>query len=134
MSQEVDRITHQGQELAVVVRAAFSRDGIAFFTPGDYSQQLGYMNRPAGYQVQPHRHNEIEREVRKTLETLFVRHGKMRIDFFDDAGQVVADVVVATGDVVLLVAGAHGMTMLEPSEIIEVKQGPYAGDQDKTLL
>ena len=35
------------------------------------------------------------------------------------------------GDVVLLAHGGHGFTMLEPSEMIEVKQGPYAGEQDK---
>ena len=32
----------------------------------------------------------------------------------------------------MLVAGGHGFEMLEPTEIIEVKQGPYSGDQDKT--
>ena len=35
------------------------------------------------------------------------------------------------GDVILLAAGGHGMTMLEPTEIIEVKQGPYTGVEDK---
>ncbi len=34
-------------------------------------------------------------------------------------------------DVVLLAHGGHGFSMLEPSEMIEVKQGPYAGEQDK---
>jgi len=32
----------------------------------------------------------------------------------------------------LLAFGGHGFEMLEASEIVEVKQGPYAGDQDKT--
>ena len=35
------------------------------------------------------------------------------------------------GDVILLADGGHGFKMLEPSEIIEVKQGPYCGEQDK---
>ena len=35
---------------------------------------------------------------------------------------------------VLLAYGGHGFEMLQDSEIIEVKQGPYAGDQDKTLF
>ena len=37
-----------------------------------------------------------------------------------------------TGDVVLLAHGGHGFKMLEKSEIIEVKQGPYSDDNDKT--
>jgi hypothetical protein len=32
----------------------------------------------------------------------------------------------------LLAHGGHGFTMLEESEIVEVKQGPYSGDVDKT--
>jgi len=134
MGQEVERVEHQGKELAVIVRSAFRKDGIAFFTPGDYSQQLGYMNRPAGYCIQPHVHKQVQRSVRATLETLFIRSGRVRIDFFDQDHRLVTAAVVGTGDVVLLVAGGHGLTMLEPSEIIEVKQGPYAGDEDKTLF
>jgi len=34
--------------------------------------------------------------------------------------------------VILLAFGGHGFEMLEATEIIEVKQGPYAGEQDKT--
>jgi hypothetical protein len=36
------------------------------------------------------------------------------------------------GDVILLAYGGHGFEMLEATEMIEVKQGPYAGDADKT--
>jgi len=34
--------------------------------------------------------------------------------------------------VILLATGGHGFEVLEESEMIEVKQGPYAGDADKT--
>ena len=36
------------------------------------------------------------------------------------------------GDVVLLIRGGHGFEVLEPLEMLEIKQGPYLGDQDKT--
>ena len=39
--------------------------------------------------------------------------------------------ILNQGDVVLLAYGGHGFEMLEDSEMIEVKQGPYAGDMDK---
>ena len=35
------------------------------------------------------------------------------------------------GDIVRLAHGGHGFIMLESSEMIEVKQGPYAAEQDK---
>lgn len=56
----------------------------------------------------------------------------MQVDFYDSQRQHVCDVVLAQGDVILLAAGGHGFTMLEPTEMIEVKQGPYAGERDKT--
>ena len=39
--------------------------------------------------------------------------------------------VLAKGDVILLAYGGHGLYMIEESEIIEVKQGPFAEDRDK---
>ena len=38
------------------------------------------------------------------------------------------------GDVILLVSGVHGFEVLEELEMIEVKQGPYAGEGDKTRI
>ena len=39
--------------------------------------------------------------------------------------------ILEQGDVILLADGGHGFKMLEDSEIIEIKQGPYSGDKDK---
>ena len=127
----VERIVHDGAMLGLIVRAGFHKEGIEFFTPDDFSQQLAYMNRPAGYTIPPHTHNKVPREVHKTLETLFIRSGRMRVDFYTAAQLFVDSREIAAGDVLLLVAGGHGFEILEPTEFIEVKQGPYAGDQDK---
>ena len=35
------------------------------------------------------------------------------------------------GDIILLAAGGHGFKMIQPAEIVEIKQGPYAGAMDK---
>jgi hypothetical protein len=40
--------------------------------------------------------------------------------------------VLESGDVILLSNGGHGFEVLEEVEMIEVKQGPYCGDEDKT--
>lgn len=125
-------IKHNGKLLAILIRAQFQKDGIEFFTPDDFSQQLAYMKRPKGYNIPPHVHNPVLREVQFTQETLFIKSGKVRVDFYDDNKQYLESRILNQGDVILLATGGHGFDMLEESEIIEVKQGPYAGDQDKT--
>jgi mannose-6-phosphate isomerase-like protein (cupin superfamily) len=127
----IEQIIHQETILAIIIRANYHKDGISFFTPGDFSQQLGYMNRPKGYVIDPHVHNLVERKVTLTQEVLYIKHGKVRVDFYDDDRNYLESRTVATGDVILLAAGGHGFEMIEDSEIIEVKQGPYCGDEDK---
>ena len=118
--------------LAVILRAAYRAEGIKFFTPDDFSQQLGYMNRPQGYVIPPHVHNSVARQVHFTKEVLFIKSGKVRVDFYDDDQNYLESRILQQGDVVLLAFGGHGFEMLEATEMIEVKQGPYAGDTDKT--
>ena len=128
----IEEIVHRGRALAVLLRTQFHQEGINFFTPGDFSQQLGYMNRPEGYVIPPHVHNPVAREVQYTKEALFIKSGRVRVDFYDDDQTYLESRILETGDVILLAYGGHGFEMLEPTEMIEVKQGPYAGDQDKT--
>lgn len=128
----IESIEHQGRELALIVRAGFHADGIRFFTPPHYSQQLGYMNRPSGYVIAPHVHNPVAREVQYTKEVLLIRSGSVRVDFYAEDQEYLQSTVLRAGDVILLAYGGHGFEVIEAAEIIEVKQGPYAGDQDKT--
>lgn len=127
----IERIRHGELELALIIRRSFRKEGIEFFTPGTYSQQIGYMNRPAGYVIAPHVHKPVKREVQFTKEVLFVKSGRVRVDFYSDDQTYLESTVLEEGDVILLAYGGHGFEMLEPTEMIEVKQGPYAGEQDK---
>lgn len=127
-----EEILHKGRLLALILRAGFRAEGIKFFTPDDFSQQLGYMNRPRGYVIPPHVHNPVERSVHYTKEVLFIRSGRVRVDFYDDDQTYLESRILESADLILLAFGGHGFEMLEPTEMIEVKQGPYAGDADKT--
>jgi len=128
----ITKLTHEGKLLALILGRAHRAEGIEFFTPDDFSQQLAYMNRPAGYVIAPHVHNAVERQVQYTKEVLFIRSGRLRIDFYSEDQQYIESRILEAGDVVLLAYGGHGFEMLEPTEIVEVKQGPYAGEADKT--
>jgi len=127
-----ERVTYKNLLLAVIIRSEYKKEGIEFFTPAEFSQQLAYMNRPAGYKISPHVHNKIQREVFYTQEVLFVRKGKVKVDFYNEQQNCVDTRTLGTGDIILLASGGHGFEMLEQTEIIEVKQGPFAGEQDKT--
>ena len=127
----IEQVIHQEIVLAIIIRANYKKEGISFFTPGDFSQQLGYMNRPKGYIIDPHVHNIIERKVTLTQEVLYIKNGKVRVDFYDDEKNYLESKIVERGDVILLADGGHGFEMLEDAEIIEIKQGPYCGDEDK---
>jgi mannose-6-phosphate isomerase-like protein (cupin superfamily) len=67
-------------------------------------------------------------------ETLFIKRGRLRVDFFDNQQTYLESRELKAGDVILLVKGGHGFEVLEELEMVEVKQGPYAGEQDKTLF
>ncbi len=89
------------------------------------------MNRSKGYMIEPHMHKLIERKVTLTQEVLYVRSGKVRVDFYGQERNFLEYRIIETGDVILLASGGHGFEMLEDSELIEVKQGPYSSDDDK---
>ena len=127
----LEQINHNEKILGIIIRANYNKEGIAFFTPDDFSQQLGYMNRPNGYVIPPHVHNVVERKVDLTQEVLLVKSGKVRVDFYDDDKVYIESRIIGQGDVMLLAHGGHGFKMLEQSEMIEVKQGPFCGELDK---
>lgn len=128
----IEYIKHLDLLLAIIIRHDFKEEGIKFFTPDDFSQQLGYMNRPKGYVIQPHVHNAVDRTVTLTQEVLFIKSGLVKIRFYTQEKEYLFDRILEAGDVILLSSGGHGFEMLEPTEMIEVKQGPYSGEQDKT--
>ena len=127
----VEYINDNELKLAIIIRNKYRTDGIHFFTDKFDSQQLGYMNRPAGYEILPHKHNIVEREIRLTQEVLFIKSGKVRVDFYGNEQNYIKSTLLIEGDVILLSEGGHGFKIIQDAEIIEVKQGPYCGEIDK---
>ncbi len=127
----IQKIVVKNITLAIIISSSYKRDGIEFFSDENDSQQLGYMNRPEGYVIAPHRHNIVPRQVHLTQEVLLIKSGKVRVDFYDNEQKYIQSAVLNKGDVILLADGGHGFEMLEESQIIEIKQGPYCGERDK---
>ncbi|HOR47460.1 MAG TPA: hypothetical protein PK717_07090, partial [Caldisericia bacterium] len=78
----IETIRNDGAIVAIVIYSDYSVEGIKFISPNDFSLQLGTMSRPAGYKVLPHIHNPVERHCVGTQEVLFIKSGKIRIDFY----------------------------------------------------
>lgn len=127
----METIKHNDTILAIIVPNSYLSDGISFFTPPAFSQQLAYMHHPKGKEILPHVHNHLVREVNLTQEVLIIKRGCLRVDFYDDHRHYLESRLLGAGDVILLASGGHGFEVLEEVEMIEVKQGPYAGEADK---
>ena len=130
----IDRIEKDGELLALIVRTTFSRPGIHFFTPDDFSQQLAYMQHPAGKVIDPHVHNPVPREVHYTQEVLLLKRGRLRVDFFDRQQAYLESRILEPGDVILLAAGGHGFEALEEIEMIESSRAPMPGRRTRRGL
>ncbi len=126
-----ETIKYKDEIIAIIIRDDHRSNGVTFFTPDDFSQQLAHMHHPKGKSIPPHKHNSLQREVVNTQEVLFLKKGRLRVDFYADNNQYLESRELEAGDVILLASGGHGFEVLEEIEMIEVKQGPYAGDQDK---
>lgn len=127
----IERVICNEKEYAIIIRGTYHDEGIKFLTPGDYSQQLAYMHHPSGKKIDAHVHNEVHRSIHLTQEVLVIRKGKLRVDFYTEEQDYLESRVLSDGDIILLVSGGHGFEVLEEVEMVEVKQGPYAGDDDK---
>ncbi|MFH1835702.1 MAG: hypothetical protein ABH851_05900 [Methanobacteriota archaeon] len=131
MSAKVDEISRGGDLIAIVIPTDYSAEDTRFFTPPDFSQQLAFIRKKAGTGIKEHTHKPNERIVTFTQEVLVVRKGRVKVNLFDKDKVFICDRILTEGDVILLVSGGHGFEFLEDTELIEVKQGPYSGDDDK---
>ncbi|WP_301092806.1 hypothetical protein [Thomasclavelia cocleata] len=129
--EQIEKIKKKDKLLAMIIRDNYVCDGVDFITPNEYSQQVAYMHHPAGKVIDAHVHNMVHRNVVLTQEVLFIKRGSLRVDFYDEYEDYLESRDLHEGDIILLVSGGHGFQALEEVEMVEVKQGPYAGEQDK---
>lgn len=126
-----EKIFNGDQLLAMIIHRDDTMPGVNFLTDDGSAMQVGILNHPKSKIIQAHLHLEAERRVSSTQEVLFLRKGKVRVDFYDDREKYLESRTLAAGDTILLVAGGHGFEVLEDVDMIEAKTGPYLGDRDK---
>jgi hypothetical protein len=129
---KVETIVDGLEPIALLIRADYDAEGLHFFTPNSFSQQVAYMRHPKDKVIAPHVHNLVVRQVLYTQEALLVRKGRVEVSLYNGGKEFLTSRVLGAGDLILLCGGGHSLKMLEETSMIEIKQGPYAGDSDKT--
>ena len=129
----VEYVGGKENPLAIIIRPEAKSDDIDFLTEQESNFQIGIMHRPNGYKIPIHFHNPVKREITGTQEVLIIRSGLCAIHI-TDGKNLVFELELKSGDVIFLARGMHSIEMLEECEILEVKQGPYAGLDDKTIV
>lgn len=125
------KITDNEQLIAYIVRKDFTQPGINFLTEGSSSLQVGILNHPKSTRIDAHTHQVHPRTIEDTQEVLFLRRGRLRVDFFTDQRQYLESAIMEAGDMLVLISGGHGFEALEDIDMIEVKTGPYMETKDK---
>jgi hypothetical protein len=130
----VEQIVAHGTTIACIIRGEVKPESTTFVTPSDFEQQVGFIVYPAGGEVRRHFHRPVERHISRTSEVVLVRKGRCVIDIYDNDQNLVASRDLKAGDIAIMVAGGHGYRMLEDTVLLEVKQGPYSGVEERELF
>jgi mannose-6-phosphate isomerase-like protein (cupin superfamily) len=130
-NKNIEIIKNKGKISAIIIYDGYHVAGNSFFTPEDFPQQLGFLSHKKGKIIDAHTHKVVKREIQMTQEVLIIKKGKIRVDFYDYERNPLGNRILGKGDVILVTGGGHGYEVLEDVEMIEVKQGPYLGKDDK---
>jgi hypothetical protein len=132
----VEQIRHGEHLYAIIVRAdAVSGQKYNFLTEPENPLQLGVNHYTAGELVAPHHHLPVSLEVRKIQEFLLINRGRLNMKLFEPETRSQLSVhELGPKDMVLLLHGGHSFEVLEPCQIIEVKQGPYSGKSNDKVV
>jgi hypothetical protein len=108
--------------------------GIKFFTPSNLNLQIGLMSHSKNHIIKPHSHINKKKIVKQMSEILIIFSGKLKVFFYTKKKIRKKTIILKKKDLILLIKGAHGFKVLENLEMLEIKQGPFTGDNDKIRL
>jgi len=123
---KVEDVTHNTLVIAKIFYNQPIKPGVHFYVEDERSLQVGKQRRLKGECIKPHQHISVKVEREETLqEVLYIEKGKVKITFYTDQWKEIDSRILNAGDMILLIKGGHGLEMLEETEMIEIKQGPY---------
>src|SRR3989338_10788498 len=134
MGKRIEKVSYEGKIWAVIIRAGQGNKGIQFYTPDDWSLQVGTHRHGAGTIIKAHMHEPVKVERTASLqEVLYIEKGKVKVAFYRDDGTKIQTKTLHRGDIILLMEGGHGFKFLAATAMIEIKQGPYLVESRRRL-
>lgn len=132
----IEKIEHEGELLALIVRDSYNNDGLNFVTGEEHSFQVGMHNVFKGTRYRAHKSRPFGAiEGLKSNKIYYVKEGKVGVDVYDKQNKKINYISLNKGDLMIFFEGAHGLDVLEDSKFIEIKQGPYRGvEADKEFI
>jgi hypothetical protein len=134
----LETIEREGLAYALVIRSQASSDAkYNFLTDSASPLQLGMNFYQAGEVVKAHYHLQKHVETNSVVqEFLLIAAGRALLRLYDAGDQSeFTSRQLETGDMVLLLAGGHGLDIQADTKIVELKLGPYDGKvKDKVVF
>ena len=127
----IENIENEGVLLAVVVRQGTQKEELNFITPNNFPLQVGIHNKQKGAVAKPHKHKPYKKPIIiESQEIFYIESGKLRVDIYDKKDKFFKSTVLNKGDIIILNSG-HSVEYLEKTTMVEIKQGPYRGNQNE---
>ena len=87
-----------------------------------------------GTRLKPHIHLPQDKIIKKNQEVLIILSGMLEVAFYDEKTKIDSRILEG-GDIIVFLDGGHGFDIITETKLIEVKQGPYQGqEKDKKYL
>jgi len=126
----MEKITHKNTLIAIRLKRL--KYGANPLTEPNESLQVLAHKRQAGKKTPAHFHLPRRRVTQTLQECLVVIKGKIKIDLYGTHKKKFKSIYLTSGDVVIFMGGGHAVHILEDTEIIEVKNGPFV--EDKVMI
>ena len=130
-------IIHKKKLYALIIKQKrkFTKKGVDFITDDENLIQLGFLNHNKNHKIKPHIHLKKTRIINYCTEVLLIEKGKVKVTFYDQSkNNIKKDKILNRGDIIILFQGGHGFEILEKTQIVEIKQGPYIEGKDKKII
>ncbi len=126
----VETVERDGIRYAEIIWAGTEVPTTRFFSPDDSSFQFGLLAHKAGFVEPPHIHKPVAREINDLQQMFVVQRGVVAVQLFTEQGEMFREIILTTGDGILLIHGTHAVKAIEDFQCISVKQGPFLGAEN----
>ncbi len=126
----MEKISHKNTLIAIRVKRL--KNGAIPLTEPNQPLQVLTHKRKAGKKTPAHFHLPQKRITQFLQECLVVIKGRIKIDLYGSHKKKFKSIYLSPGDVIIFMDGGHAVHILEDTELIEIKNGPFI--EDKVLI